>query len=240
MMYITVNGSDDLVGWGRGPRLLVSWRRFLEKLIEAGQISVLIADDHHLVRGALGADKRFSVTAADSYDAVLAEIRSHGKIDVVLLNIIMPGMHGLESVKEIVELNADGAVVVFSGNTALDFTTQALELGARGFIPKTLPLRSLAAAIHLIAMGQVFVPIDVGASDVQEKDEKLVRLTPKELTILNFVSDGLTNKEIAWETGVVEVTVKMHMRSICIKLKAKNRAHAVTLASKLGFLRHNS
>ena len=229
---------------GGDPRLLVSWRRFLEKLIEAGQISVLIADDHHLVRDALvralGADKRFSVTAADSYDAVLAEIRSHGKIDVVLLDIIMPGMHGLESVKEIVELNADGAVVVFSGNTALDFTTQALELGARGFIPKTLPLRSLAAAIHLIAMGQVFVPIDVGASDVQEKDDKLVRLTPKELTILNFVSDGLTNKEIAWETGVVEVTVKMHMRSICIKLKAKNRAHAVTLASKLGFLRHNS
>jgi DNA-binding NarL/FixJ family response regulator len=212
----------------------------MQKTQKTDQISVLIADDHRLVRDALVlalvTDKRFNVRAAENYDAVLTEIMSLEKIDVILLDIVMPGMKGLESVKEIVKLNAEGAVVVFSGTTDHDFANQALELGARGFIPKTMPLRSLAAAIHLIAMGQVFVPIETGASDTRPKQNKLCLLTPKELAILNFVSDGLTNKEIAWKTNVVEVTVKMHMRSICIKLKAKNRAHAVILASKLGFL----
>ena len=213
----------------------------MEKTQNSDQISVLIADDHRLVRDALvlalETDKRFDVMAAENYDAVLAKIVSLKKICVILLDINMPGMNGLESVKEIVELNAKGAVVVFSGNTALEFANKALELGARGFIPKTLPLRSLAAAIHLIAMGQVFVPIDASASEIQPKQNNVGRLTPKELAVINFVSEGLTNKEIAWKTNVVEVTVKMHMRSICIKLKAKNRAHAVTLASKAGLLR---
>lgn len=215
----------------------------MDKILEIDQISVLIADDHQLVRDALAqalvTDKRLNVTIAENYDAVLAQIVGLEKIDVILLDIVMPGMDGLKSVKEIVDLNAEGAVVVFSGITALDFANQALKLGARGFIPKTLPLSSLAAAIHLIAMGQVFVPIDVNIANSLPKQNNLGRLTPKELAILNFVSDGLTNKEIGWKTNAVEVTVKMHMRSICIKLGAKNRAHAVTLAYKLGFFANN-
>ena len=212
----------------------------MENEQDKAKITVLIADDHHLVRDALAnalkEDDKFSVMTADSFETVQYEITNSGKIDVVLLDIVMPGMEGLKSVEKIVNLNSGGAVVVFSGNTAPDFTSKALELGARGFIPKTLPLRSLAAAIHLIAMGQVFVPIETTTVPIETDEDKTNRLTPRELTVLNYVSDGLTNKEIAWEIGVVEVTVKMHMRSICIKLNAKNRAHAVILASKLGLL----
>jgi two-component system nitrate/nitrite response regulator NarP len=205
------------------------------------KISVLIADDHHLIRDALakalGADQRFCVTTADSFASVTEIIADTGPIDVILLDIVMPGMKGLESVEDIVTLNTDGAVVVFSGNTAPDFTTQAIELGARGFIPKTLPLKSLSAAIHLIAMGQVFVPIEANTTLGDKDGDEVSVLTQRELSILNLVSDGMTNKEIAWKVGIVEVTVKMHMRSICIKLEAKNRAHAVILASKLGLLK---
>lgn len=206
----------------------------------AVKISVLIADDHHLVRDALAqalkADPRFSVMTADSSDAAKARITALGRVDVVLLDIVMPGMNGLKSIADFVTLNAGGAVVVFSGNTAPDFIHQALDLGARGFIPKTLPLRSLATAIHLIASGQVFVPF-VTSSPASAADAGiLARLTPKELAVLGRVSDGLTNKEIAWEIGVAEVTVKMHMRSICVKLQAKNRAHAAIIAAQAGLL----
>jgi two-component system nitrate/nitrite response regulator NarL len=210
------------------------------EILGSDQISILVADDHHLIRDALVASLNkhevFSVTAADSHEAVRDEIVRLGKIDVILLDIVMPGMEGLKSVKEFVELNTGGAVVVFSGNISPYFTEQALTLGARGFIPKTLPLRSLSAAIQLVYQGQIFVPFDFASSIENVADNNAGKLTAKELNIINHVSGGLTNKEIAWKVNIAEVTVKMHMRSICIKLEAKNRAHAVILASKLGLL----
>jgi two-component system nitrate/nitrite response regulator NarL len=203
-------------------------------------ISVMIADDHSLLREALaqtlGTDPNLSVSTADSYDTALTGITNLGKVDVLLLDVVMPGMDGLRSIEEFVKFNANGAIVVFSGNASSDFIDQALAFGARGFIPKTLPLRSLVAAIQLIALGQIFVPVRSGGLLPKSKIIQVTGLSPKELIVLDHVSDGLTNKEIAWEIGVVEVTVKMHMRSICSKLKAKNRAHAVIIASQSGLL----
>ena len=172
--------------------------------------------------------------------AALTEIEILGKVDVLLLDIVMPGMHGLKSIEDFVKVNADGAVVVFSGNILPEFLTQALALGARGFIPKTLPLKSLATAIHLIASGQIFVPFGVHSPPKELEIENLERLSLKEVRILHHVSDGLTNKEIAWKVGVAEVTVKMHMRSICTKLKAKNRAHAAIIAAQTGLLQRDN
>ena len=216
----------------------------MEKLHALAIVSVLIADDHDLVREALAqalaSDHRFSLTTANSYMAALTAIADFGKVDVLLLDIVMPGMNGLKSIEDFVKMNADGAVVVFSGNIAPDFITQALALGARGFIPKTLPLKSLATAIHLIASGQIFVPFVAYSPPKEPEIEDLDRLSLKELRILNHVSDGLTNKEIAWKVDVAEVTVKMHMRSICTKLKAKNRAHAAIIAAQNGLLQHNT
>lgn len=207
-------------------------------------ISVMIADDHDLVREsmayALIALPEFTVTTANSYATVVDAIASTGKVDVLLLDIIMPGMNGLRSIDELVKVNADGAVVVFSGNTPPDFVAQALALGARGFIPKTLPLRSLATAIQLIASGQIFVPVDSRGTTGEGGVEGIDRLTRREMGVLKQVSGGLTNKEIAWKLGVSEVTVKMHMRAICAKLKAKNRAHAAIIAAQTGLLEQTS
>ena len=212
----------------------------VEKLLVLQTVSVLIADDHDLVREALAltlaADSRFSVTTAHSYTATVAEISRLGRVDVLLLDIVMPGMNGLKSIEDFVKVNGDGAVVVFSGNISRDFITQALALGARGFIPKTLPLKSLSTAIHLIASGQIFVPFGAPVPPSESEDIDTDRLTARELIVLAHVSDGLTNKEIAWRVGVAEVTVKMYMRSICMKLKAKNRAHAAIIAAQTGLL----
>ena len=159
----------------------------MDKLHSVAAISVLIADDHDLVRDALAqalrADQRFSVTTADSYAAAVAEIDRLGKVDVLLLDIVMPGMNGLKSIAEFVKFNADGCVVVFSGNTASDFIDQAVALGARGFIPKTLPLRSLATAIQLIASGQIFVPVWAGIQTKEPEGDDLDRLTSRELDV---------------------------------------------------------
>jgi len=103
----------------------------MENEQDKAKITVLIADDHHLVRDALAnalkEDDKFSVMTADSFETVQYEITNSGKIDVVLLDIVMPGMEGLKSVEKIVNLNSGGAVVVFSGNTAPDFTSKALK-----------------------------------------------------------------------------------------------------------------
>lgn len=206
-------------------------------------ISVLIADDHDLVRDALAqalkTDLRFSVTTANNHAAALAEIARLGKIDVLLLDMVMPGMNGLKSIAEFVKFNAGGSVVVFSGNSAADFIDQAVALGARGFIPKTLPLRSLSTALQLIASGQIFVPVWATNTAKTAEGDGSDRLTARELGVLNHVSDGLTNKEIAWKFGLAEVTVKMHMRSICLKLSAKNRAHAAIIAAQAGLLKED-
>lgn len=207
----------------------------------ADKISVLIADDHDLMRDALAQalkpDARFSVTTADSHDGTLAEINRLSTVDVLLLDVVMPGMNGLKSIADFVKANVNGAVVVFSGNAAPDFVNQALALGARGFIPKTFPLRSLATAIQLIASGQIFVPFGAGNPGQEvESTGSAEHLTSRELDVLQRVSDGLTNKEVAREIGVTEVTVKMHMRSICGKLQAKNRAHAAIIAAQAGLL----
>jgi two-component system nitrate/nitrite response regulator NarL len=213
----------------------------MDELNNLKTISVMIADDHCLVREALASalksHPRFFVTTADSYATAQTEILKVGKVDVLLLDIVMPGMNGLKSIEEFVKFNSGGAVVVFSGNTASDFTKKALALGARGFIPKTLPLRSLATAIQLIASGEIFVPIDASNPFGEIDHNELDSLTSRELLVLGYVSEGLTNKEIARKIDVVEMTVKMHMRSICIKLKAKNRAHAAIVGAQVGLLK---
>lgn len=206
----------------------------------AEKISVLIADDHQLIRDALAilllSQGRFTVTTVSSFDAALSELACKGRIDVVLLDVVMPGMRGLNSVEQTVKLNPGGAVVLFSGNVAADFIQQALDFGARGYIPKTLPLKSLATAIELIASGQVFVPFILEAEPADPQQVDSDRLTQKELEVLRLVSDGLTNKEIAWRLGMAEVTIKMRMRSVCAKLAAKNRAHASMIGKEKGLI----
>lgn len=204
------------------------------------KISVLIADDHDLVRDALAQalmkDGRFSVSVANDYSATMAEIERLGAINFLLLDIVMPGMNGLESVTDFVNACEGGCVAVFSGNLSPDFVDAAIARGARGFIPKTLPLRSLATAIMLINSGQIFVPVRSDSQVKEAKSNDSDQLTQRELEILNLVSSGETNKEISWKIGLVEMTVKMHMRSICLKLNAKNRTHASMIAAKAGLL----
>ena len=201
-----------------------------------GALSVLIADDHRLLAEAvanlLRSQAGWAVATAESFDGTIAAL-ARGGVDIVLLDLKMPGMVGLPSIRAVLDRAGGARVVLFTGQVDRHFLNSALELGVRGLIPTTMPLQSLLSVIQLIHTGQVFVPMqDLGPAQPGGGGE----LSEKEHFVLRLAADGLTNKEIARDMGTTEVTVKMHMRAVCRKLGARNRAHAAIISRERAIL----
>ena len=202
-------------------------------------LKIAIADDHKLLADAvssmLGGERGFETSCCYDLESLL-KLLERGKFDVILLDLKMPGMSGLDSVAQVVRAARDGYVVLFTGQVDRHVLDKALELGVRGLIAKTMPLRSLGSIIELISSGQIFVPVgaDFPGSTTDLKNNH--GLNDKELYVLRLAADGMTNKEIAREMGATEVIIKMHMRSICRKLGARNRAHAAIISRERSLL----
>lgn len=201
-------------------------------------ISVLIADDHQLVRDMMHAyisgDGDFHSVVAKSYDDALSVLKSAGNFDVILLDAKMPGMDGVVSIESMVKANPESAVVLFSGTSSDEYVQEALFVGAKGYIPKTLPFQSLLSTIRLIASGEKFVPSSFSSRKPDVSKLNKFNLSLVEMAVLRRVCIGWSNKEIARDTGTSEITIKMHMRSICSKLEAKNRTQAAVIALREG------
>lgn len=206
----------------------------------AAPITVLLIDDHslivELVKTFLSADGGFSVTVSGDLAGGIAKIREAQGFDVVLLDVVLPGLTGIADVAKVVQANGDGAVVLFSGSVSASFVEKAVQAGARGYIPKTLPLRALTSAIRLVAVGQTFVPSNVTYGQADGPPAGEPRLSQVETTVLRHLGEGLANKEIAFRLQMSESTVKMHVRTICRKLGARNRTHAVIMGRADGLL----
>jgi two-component system nitrate/nitrite response regulator NarL len=201
------------------------------------QTNILIADDHLLlaeaVAGALSSKPReFRTRITATLNETLQELSADLKFDLVLLDIKMPGMVGLKSVERVIAAAAPAQVVLMSGQADRAFVQSAVEKGARGLIPKTLPLRSLASAIEFVLSGQIFIPVDGCGGQWNDNRLGSSGLSDREASIVRLLSDGRTNKEIAAEFDDTETTVKMHMRVICRKLNARNRAHVVMIGKE--------
>lgn len=215
----------------------------MQKMVGNDQLTdllrILIADDHLLVSEAvssvLRAEGRFEVKLTKDLNGALKHL-AEGVFDVVLLDFRMPGMVGLDSINQVVKAANSSRVVLFTGQIEKHVVDRALEIGVRGLIPKTLPLKSLGSVIDLINSGQVFVPVGSDAPQAVSESGSVDLLSQKEHTVLRFAAEGMTNKEIARDMGTSEVTVKMHMRAICKKLGARNRAHAAILSRELALL----
>lgn len=203
-------------------------------------MKVLIADDHKLLAEAVGsmltAQGGFDVVTVENYHQALAQLDQDPDVDIVLLDLKMPGMVGLDSVRSIVEKARSGKVVLFTGLVDRHFLNSSLELGVKGLIPKTMPLQSLNSVIQLIMSGQIFVPMIDVINNSEQQSGTGSDLNEKELFVLRLAADGMTNKEIARDMSCTEVTVKMHMRSICKKLGARNRAHAAMISRELSII----
>lgn len=195
-------------------------------------MKVLIADDHALLAQAISdtlcRSPDFEVTTCYTFQEVIDQLASRSP-DVVLLDLRMPGMHGLASISDVVARAGDACVVLFTGQVDRRFVEDAIKMGVKGYIPKTLPLKSLEVALRLIQTGQTFIP-HLGSPSPSHQDEKRASLTDREMHVLRLAADGETNKEIAREIANTETQVKMMMRNICMKLAARNRAHACMIA----------
>ncbi|MHA7849732.1 response regulator [Roseovarius sp.] len=204
------------------------------------QLRVLIADDHRLISEAVAnllvSDGGFTVELVDSFDLVMKALSGTTPFDLVLLDLKMPGMIGLESVRQIVKAAGSSQVVLFTGEVDRHFLDNALESGVRGLIPKTMPLQALVSVLQLVNSGQVFVPMQEISRNDKAGQSGNHNLSDKELFVLRLAADGLTNKEIARDLGTTEVTIKVHMRSICKKLGARNRAHAAIISRERALL----
>lgn len=201
------------------------------------QTSILVADDHLLlaeaVAKALSSKPRgFRTRIAATLDETLNELGVGPQFDLVLLDVKMPGMVGLKSVERVIAAAEPAHVVLMSAYADRRFVRSAIQKGARGLIPKTLQLRSLASAIDFVLSGQIFMPVEGFEEPWDATRAASDNLSDREISIVRLLSDGRTNKEIASEFDDTETTIKMHMRTICRKLKARNRAHVVTISKE--------
>lgn len=198
---------------------------------------ILVADDHDLVRDTIaayldGADVEEVSTVATLQDAV-SLAKSSGSFDLVLLDYNMPGMNGLEGLDRMRAANEGRPVAILSGSATRDVATAALKAGAQGFIPKTLSARSLLTAARFMAAGEVYTPIEFLKSGNKGEDDILTR---REQQVLQGICEGKSNKEIARDLNLQEVTVKLHVKTLSRKLKARNRTHAAMIGRDRGLI----
>lgn len=200
---------------------------------------VLIADDHDLLRDTLiaflSAEDGMQLGSASSFEEATQRIREDEPYNLVLLDYKMPGMKGLDSLAEAIEMNGGQRVALISGQATRDIAEEALGLGAAGFIPKTLPAKSLVNAVKFMAMGEQYAPIDFMKAQEEEAPHAMAeRLTKRELEVLKGLTEGKSNKQIARDLDLTEPTIKLHMKTLFRKLEVNNRTQAAIVARDAG------
>lgn len=217
-------------------------------------MKLLIADDHTLFRDAIvqyieRSDPESSVTLAKDLYQAIDILEQNPYQDLVILDLRMPGMQGMQGFKTMKEKFPDQRVALMSGMAEESDVQDALEAGAVGYFPKTMSGKALLNAIKSVVEGNMFVPEGKKASfmpayyvDMPQQKETYsngdttqgVNLTKREKDVLSFLADGCSNKEIAAALDLQIVTVKLHVRGVCRKLDVKNRTQAALMAKDLG------
>jgi len=208
--------------------------------------ALLIADDHPLFRAALrgaaaDAVAELAVHEAESLDGVLAILESGADIDLVLLDLHMPGNHGLAGLAAIRAQHPGVAVVVVSANDDPRVVRRALDHGAAGYLPKSSGLDDLRDAIRAVLACEQWLPPVLRASVARTQSSssdaelaaRLASLSPQQFRVLTFVAEGLLNKQIADRLDVQERTVKAHLSAIFERLGVRNRTQAGVVLREL-------
>jgi DNA-binding NarL/FixJ family response regulator len=201
-------------------------------------IRILTADDHPLIRDGLAAVIRAEgglevvAEAANGEEAIEAYERLHP--DIVLMDLRMPVMDGLTATRAILADDPNARVIVLTTYDGDEDIHRALSAGARGYLLKDMMRTDLLGVIRAVHRGQRGIPGPIAARLAEHTPR--IGLTPRELEVLRFVADGLSNAEVAERIGRTEGTVKVHLKNILQKLDAKDRTEAVTTALRRGFI----
>ena len=205
---------------------------------------LLFADDHPMFLDAVRehlsrAFPDIEIQAASNLDEVTAKLSNKGKYDLVVLDFSMPGMDGTEGVKRLRAAYPDLAIAVTSGVAKTRDVKTVLDLGAHGYLPKTLTGSAYAGALRVIAEGGTYVPVETMQALAAEAADRKINaegLTPREMEVLEGIADGKPNKQIARDLEIHEVTVKLHARSIFKKIGVQNRSQAAVTARERGLV----
>ncbi|MBJ2149338.1 response regulator transcription factor [Paracoccus sp. IB05] len=200
-------------------------------------LSVLIADDHTLILEIIGLVLENSpdirLSTAISIDGAIEQLKKNGEFDLILLDLDMPGMHGVETLKQITALNAGKPVGIITGGPTPRVVDEMTRNGAAGLVPKTTSMKSLTNAIRFMAAGERYFPLELIQENKATQKAFVSPLSDREVSVLNLLADGMPNREIGENLGLAEATVKMHVKSICRKLGVTNRTQAVIQARNL-------
>jgi DNA-binding NarL/FixJ family response regulator len=209
----------------------------------AAATRLVIADDHPLFRDALrqavgSVVASARIDEAGSFDELTALLDQDSDVDLVLLDLTMPGISGFSGLIYLRAQFPAIPVVIVSASDDGGTIRQSLDFGASGFIPKRFGVDTLRDAIMKVLGGDVWVPADTDLSSATDPElarlrDRLVTLTPQQVRVLMMLSEGLLNKQIAYELGVSEATIKAHVSAILQKLGVESRTQAVIAAAKI-------
>ncbi len=204
---------------------------------------VIIVDDHPLFRAALkqalsGAFKGIELDEAGTLDAVTARLDRDSDVDLVLLDLKMPGVQGLSGLMFLRAQYPAVPIAIVSASDEPHIIRRALDLGASGFIPKSLAVEEMRRAVAAILEGGVWAPEGVDAASPADREgdalaQRVASLTPQQMRVLMMLKEGLLNKQIAFQLGVSEATVKAHVSAILQKLDVGSRTQAVIAAGRI-------
>ena len=204
----------------------------------------LIADDHPLFRealkGALGAKfEGLEVFESSDFDSTLQVLSEQEDLDILLLDLHMPGNGDLYGLIRIREEYPSLPIAVVSGSEDVNIVSKVMGYGAMGFIPKSSSSDDIASAINQILEGDTWLPKELKnkVAEIEGEDREIAAqvasLTPQQYRVLQYLHEGLLNKQIAYELHISEATVKAHITAIFRKLGVYNRTQAVLIAAKL-------
>jgi DNA-binding NarL/FixJ family response regulator len=206
-------------------------------------LTIIIADDHPLFRGALrqavtGIDRGPVIVEAGDFEAARKAATTHVDADLLLLDLAMPGVSGFSGLMSLRSEFASLPIVIVSATDDPTTVHRALELGASGFISKSAGIDEIRAGLQAVLDGDICTPACYSGSAEQDTDvadllTRLRTLTPQQSRVLGMLAEGLLNKQIAYALGVSEATIKAHVSAILLKLHVDSRTQAVIQLGKL-------
>ncbi|MGZ9109292.1 MAG: response regulator [Micavibrio sp.] len=216
-------------------------------------MKIILADDHALFRDAIthyiqSAEPEAKMILTRDFNGVLTALAEDKRVDLILLDLRMPGMDGLKGLETLKKNYPSIPVALMSGLAEKADVSEAMALGASGYFPKTLSGKNMLQAIYKVLQGERFLPMEyhtntIMPSHFDDGDPAIrrlpsipadIKLTRREKEVLEYLLRGVPNKDIAESLGLKVVTVKLHVRGICRKLGVKNRTQAALLAQQGG------
>jgi DNA-binding NarL/FixJ family response regulator len=207
------------------------------------QGTIIIADDHPLFRGALrqavsGIFRNLTVVEAGTLEEATSALTGGVDADLVLLDLKMPGVSGFSGLTFLRSQHPSVPVIVVSGVDDAATIRTCMEFGASGYIPKTTPIETMNEAVRAVLSGGNWTPPHIPLHEGADKEtsalvRRLASLTPQQMRVLTMLSEGLLNKQIAYELSVSQASVKAHVSAILMKLGVESRTQAVIAAAKL-------